>query len=915
MLLKIRLLLLILLVLGVVVACGGEEEPTPTPESEVESGNSGGAKVDVDADESPSAITTDFATFDNETLGIAFEYPAGWIVEADEGGGSIVIGSSQAVVESDEMPDEGGVVSIIPFDKDMLSLFAPEGTEVDSSDPLSILDIFVNQLFLSDTEEIIPTGDPETLTINGNAGAVQELRGSAENDTPMVARTYAIAGEQAVVIIAGSPETSEAEMLPLIEAIVQSIVVSAPPATPTPEPTNTPEPTDTPEPTATAEPSPTLEPTATPEPVVDVGDMTLFASETMGLSISYPSDWAFEADEEAGAIVLASSAEALETDDAPDEGAIATFLTLPAEFMPFFLPEDVEYDPANPEPLIAVFQELFFEDEDVEFTAGDTESLTISDLPAMRQEFRGVADNDVPLVMHITVITAPAHAVVAIAITPEASEEQYLSILDMIVDSAEISNPAPILEDDGPETGDEVVVAPDLDELGQAHLWAYRAVASTQYTDSSWSATQATGEPDTFECGDLASAWASAESDTVDWLEVYVDTALIPTQINIHQTYNPDQVVTVELIDIDGNLVSAYEAEPTVVEECPYTLSIDLLGSTTIIQGARITVDQSAQGNWNEIDAVEFVGFPAEGIELSDPTIPSEPPDGFVWRIGGETSIFDDGFSSIGGMDTDTNGNIYMADNGHGVFILDSDGNQLDLIEHDDFWVINDVKVGPNGEIAVADWGSTSVYLFNSDGTFVTSFGGEGTAEGQFGGFSPQYVAIGLDGSIYVHDDNEDADGESYERVQKFAADGTFISAFTIDDDFFSTTGMDVGPDGNLYLVGFLGEVILAYDPDGNFIGRIGEDALDFYSPRSLIIDDAGNFYIPTWDDEAVLKLDSEGNLVGTFGYSVDDGEREWGEGGFYSPQGIAVLGDGSRIFVSDWSGDFSYVTAFEIAE
>ncbi|MBN1977322.1 MAG: hypothetical protein JW918_07970 [Anaerolineae bacterium] len=139
--------------------------------------------------------------------------------------------------------------------------------------------------------------------------------------------------------------------------------------------------------------------------------------------------------------------------------------------------------------------------------------------------------------------------------------------------------------------------------------WAISAVASSEYGASDWSAMQATGAPDTPECGDQVTAWASAESNTVEWIELTYDTPVRPTEVNIFQTYNPSQVVKVELIDTESTYHEIYAREPELIEECPYVISIPMVDFDYIVTGIRITIDQSVlEIGWNEIDAVELVG-------------------------------------------------------------------------------------------------------------------------------------------------------------------------------------------------------------------------------------------------------------------------------------------------------------------
>lgn len=155
--------------------------------------------------------------------------------------------------------------------------------------------------------------------------------------------------------------------------------------------------------------------------------------------------------------------------------------------------------------------------------------------------------------------------------------------------------------------------------------WASAGEATSEYGSSDWSGQQAAGAPNTLTCGDHITAWAVPESDSVESIMLYYyDPPLIPTEINIVQSYNPSQVVKVELLDAYGEYSDAmiYESEPKATDECPYTLSIPVTGIDYLVMGVRITIDQSVLGlGWNEIDAVQLIGYPEPGT-----IVPSVPP-------------------------------------------------------------------------------------------------------------------------------------------------------------------------------------------------------------------------------------------------------------------------------------------------
>jgi len=145
---------------------------------------------------------------------------------------------------------------------------------------------------------------------------------------------------------------------------------------------------------------------------------------------------------------------------------------------------------------------------------------------------------------------------------------------------------------------------------GALRQWAVGAVASSEYSSPEWSAQQATGAPNTMECGDIETAWASETSDGADWLEVTFATAVIPTGVNIYETHSPGFINRVEVKDEAGLYYTVWEGTPGEVEECPRVVSIPVTGVNARVNAVRINVDQSDGGYYDEIDAVELVGQP-----------------------------------------------------------------------------------------------------------------------------------------------------------------------------------------------------------------------------------------------------------------------------------------------------------------
>jgi hypothetical protein len=146
--------------------------------------------------------------------------------------------------------------------------------------------------------------------------------------------------------------------------------------------------------------------------------------------------------------------------------------------------------------------------------------------------------------------------------------------------------------------------------VGELRQWAVKASASSEFLDERWSAMQATGKPDTLACVDSVTAWAAANQNTIEWIDLEYDQAVVPAEINIYQNYTPSQVTEVAVFTDDGAKYVVWEGYPERVKDCPDRMSVTVdRGFDKPVRQVRITLDQRVNGwGWNEIDAVELAG-------------------------------------------------------------------------------------------------------------------------------------------------------------------------------------------------------------------------------------------------------------------------------------------------------------------
>jgi streptogramin lyase len=152
------------------------------------------------------------------------------------------------------------------------------------------------------------------------------------------------------------------------------------------------------------------------------------------------------------------------------------------------------------------------------------------------------------------------------------------------------------------------VTTPLPDEM-LLRQWANSATASSSY-DSSYGPDGATGPPDVEGCMDSTDAWASADPNGLEELELGFEAPVFATQINVHQNHQPGFITRVELVDESGTVTRVYDSTAQLQEICPYVQEISFPQTLYRIVGVNLTIDQRSGANWNEIDAVELVGIP-----------------------------------------------------------------------------------------------------------------------------------------------------------------------------------------------------------------------------------------------------------------------------------------------------------------
>jgi DNA-binding beta-propeller fold protein YncE len=205
------------------------------------------------------------------------------------------------------------------------------------------------------------------------------------------------------------------------------------------------------------------------------------------------------------------------------------------------------------------------------------------------------------------------------------------------------------------------------------------------------------------------------------------------------------------------------------------------------------------------------------------------------------------------GIDVDKQGNLYVFDGKiRQIYVYDHDGKYLRAIgESGQFSRPAGIAVTPDGSrvYAVDIGGSSSnehkVLVFDGKtGEHLFDFGKRGIKEGEFN--LPRDTVIAPDGSIYV------VDGGNF-RVQKFTADGKFISTFGAIGrqmgQFARPKEAAVDKDGNVYVVDAAFGNFQIFNPEGKLLLPIGnrsntDGPAKFSLPAGIAVDEDGRVYV-----------------------------------------------------------------------
>lgn len=124
----------------------------------------------------------------------------------------------------------------------------------------------------------------------------------------------------------------------------------------------------------------------------------------------------------------------------------------------------------------------------------------------------------------------------------------------------------------------------------------------------SWGPEQACGPPDTQFGGDYATAWASKTEDGQDeWLGLYYSRAVVPTQVQVYETYCPGALFKITARKPTGEYVEIWSGQDPVPQNSPGGVAKIDVHCTFATNAICLWLKSKDVKGWNEIDAVGLV--------------------------------------------------------------------------------------------------------------------------------------------------------------------------------------------------------------------------------------------------------------------------------------------------------------------
>ena len=201
---------------------------------------------------------------------------------------------------------------------------------------------------------------------------------------------------------------------------------------------------------------------------------------------------------------------------------------------------------------------------------------------------------------------------------------------------------------------------------------------------------------------------------------------------------------------------------------------------------------------------------------------------------------------------------------------------------------IGGIATDTSGDVYVTDEGNNRVEEFSATGTFLRQFGSTGLGAGQF--YGPTGIALDSTGNVWVLNTHG-------VLMQKFSATGEYLSGFG-SSGWFTGGGSGLAfSGGNLYVTEPIIGRVQEYSTSGTSLALFDERGSgngNSQLPVGIASDPTtGNLYVSDVGTDRVQEFSSAGAFIAAFGSGGS------GSGQFSDPKAVAA-GSSGRFFVAD---------------
>ena len=231
-------------------------------------------------------------------------------------------------------------------------------------------------------------------------------------------------------------------------------------------------------------------------------------------------------------------------------------------------------------------------------------------------------------------------------------------------------------------------------------------------------------------------------------------------------------------------------------------------------------------------------------------------------RASGQITMYDDSFSKVNTFDSGGNAPVGVTvDEDDTIYITDLEANVVKRFTANGDFLLEVGEKGCkklqfntpigiaynkiNGKLYVCDQKNHRVQILNTDLTFHSSFGEQGSGEGDFE--NSICVAFDCVGNVYVTDFNN-------HRVQVFTADGAFLRTFGTEGNgpgqLNRPLGVAVSPTGVVFVAEKEGNCVSMFMTTSSKVefsasfGERGSSEGRFSEPAGIIIDNDANIIV-----------------------------------------------------------------------